>query len=778
MFNIFSRKKAAPQPSTLLVASDDDIPRYPPFAKGLPAAHTSRIIQTQEELIARIRGTLRFNQSEFEDIVLPVIERYAAYVHLLPASESHHHRGAGGLFRHGLEVGFWAAQRAESHQFCVGDTPQNRRENEPRWQFASFLGGLLHDVGKPLSDVAVTDKTGKKEWNPYDSSLAEWSHRESIDHYFLRWRDKRNKRHEKFSMMNLDQIITHKAKSYLNKPGPHIMEVLLEAIVGTSASEAITQIVMWADQESVRRDLVNQRLDVDEYAYGVPVERFVFDALRRLVNISKINEPGAMIWRLEQGVFLAWNQIVPEIHNLIEKDKIPGVPRNPDTLADILIERGFAVPFQESTETKPARYWRIYPEAIKGVPLNCLRLDDLELIFTNEPPSPAKVSFKAPPKKDERGTERAKPVEQLPPPQASPEPMQEPPPGHAEDFYSWDQIEESPLPEPPPGMYDEAPPIPNDYYHTQQVAEPTQQPGRSPHNPGQHKALPSKVSRMAELASHVESQAALSILTTTKQPPEKQMAAKKTTSHTHKESDKKPQVQEPSGNDAGTSPGWLLVHMAVKRSSGAQPLLERLSGGDFGIPYPTSARLLGEPREVMNSLSDEGLLRLDQSSTSKTAMIAGKKYLVLNHKVSRFVAEQLDGDSQPEQSITAKAKPASKASSKKHNPPVNPVPSSEQPKNQKKIKSADRKLPSQEEFGGAFIEQIVQGFGPFIAGDVQIESKDGVAIYQVSIDSIQAIAASLNTTPTAIRTMVRKTPSVKIRLNHDKGDYIEYIQED
>ena len=92
--------------SLALVPEQEDIPRYPPFAKGLPAADTKRILETQSELITRIKGILRFTAEDFAETVNPVIENYAAYVHLLPASEAHHHRGAGGLFRHGLEVGF------------------------------------------------------------------------------------------------------------------------------------------------------------------------------------------------------------------------------------------------------------------------------------------------------------------------------------------------------------------------------------------------------------------------------------------------------------------------------------------------------------------------------------------------------------------------------------------------------------------------------------------------------------------------------------------------
>lgn len=131
---------------------DEEIPRYPPFAKGLPVAPLDKILATQAELIEKVRNSLGFTVDDFNRLVLPVIQRYAAFVHLLPASESHHHRGAGGLFRHGLEVAFWAAQASESVIFSIEGTPRERRDNEPRWRLASCFSGLLHDVGKPLSD--------------------------------------------------------------------------------------------------------------------------------------------------------------------------------------------------------------------------------------------------------------------------------------------------------------------------------------------------------------------------------------------------------------------------------------------------------------------------------------------------------------------------------------------------------------------------------------------------------------------------------------------------
>ncbi len=56
-----------------------------------------------------------------------------------------------------------------------------------------------------------------------------------------------------------------------------------------------------------------------------------------------------------------------DLYDLISHDKIPGIPRDPDTLADILIERGFAVPntVQEKGERAYYRYWEVLPEMLR-----------------------------------------------------------------------------------------------------------------------------------------------------------------------------------------------------------------------------------------------------------------------------------------------------------------------------------------------------------------------------------------------------------------------------
>lgn len=375
----------------------EDVPRYPPFAKGLPVADVAKVVGTQIELATKIRASLGFNAEEFSRFVAPVITRYAEFVHLLPASESHHHRGAGGLFRHGLEVAFWSAQASQSIIFSMSGTPRERRDNDPKWRLACCFAGLLHDVGKPLSDVAVTDRDGGVTWNPYANSLYGWSKQNGISRYFLRWRDKRHKRHENFSLLAIERILPPEVLEYLSSGGPEILEAMLEAIAGTGTHQPVTRVMLKADQESVARDLKQSRFDGDEYAYGVPVERYVFDAIRRLVKTGKwrTNEPGGQVWRTADGVFVVWKGL-GDLYALIEKDEIPGIPRDIDTLADILIERGYAIP-QEYVETSSGeiaryRYWELAPEILQkdlssgSIRLMCLRLESAELVFTTEPP--------------------------------------------------------------------------------------------------------------------------------------------------------------------------------------------------------------------------------------------------------------------------------------------------------------------------------------------------------------------------------------------------------
>lgn len=364
---------------------EEDIPRYPPFMKGLPAAPVERILASQAELIQAIEQALALPDDLYQSVVLPVIARYAAFSHLLPASESHHHRGAGGLFRHGLEVAHWAALSSQGCLFATHATPRERKTLELRWRLAVCFAGLLHDIGKPVSDIAVIDRQGQYTWNPCDENLTDWAERYQIDHYFLRWRENRHKRHEQFSALVIERVLTKASRSYILEPGPDIMQAMLETIHGLNRGAKLSELVIAADCQSVERDL-KAHYHSHDLAMGMPVEKYLFDAMRRLVKSGQwlVNEKGARLWRFQEGIHIVWRMGAQDIVAILTKDKVPGIPRDEDTLADILIERGFAIA-KVASDGRQYRYWRMQPEGLDAG-LYMLRLASLELIFSNEPP--------------------------------------------------------------------------------------------------------------------------------------------------------------------------------------------------------------------------------------------------------------------------------------------------------------------------------------------------------------------------------------------------------
>lgn len=384
-------------PSRPVSLAEEDIPRYPPFARGIPTASVDRIIVDQRDLIRDLRQAIGLPNDLHKRVVDPVIRRYAEFVHLLPASQQHHHRAAGGLFRHGLEVALLATRATEDVLFSPHETPQRRRDMEPRWRAAAMFAGLTHDCGKPLSDLMVTDRDGKSRWRPHRQSLLEWAQENDIDRYFLHWQSNRHRKHEQFSATAAPRILTPEAIDWLDEFGSEIYAALLSAIAAPEKDlTKLNAIVRYADNASVEQDMKRNGSFADE-SIGVPVDRHIMDAARRLVNDGtwKVNTPGARVWVLQDGVYIVWKAAAEEIFSLLKQDSVPGIPRDADSIADLLIERDLAKP-REKKGVK-YRYWPICPDLLEGKKLMMLRLSHAEMLF-NEPPAPtgAKVEGEEP----------------------------------------------------------------------------------------------------------------------------------------------------------------------------------------------------------------------------------------------------------------------------------------------------------------------------------------------------------------------------------------------
>lgn len=370
----------------------EEIPRYPSLQKGLPVASVERVLKTQWNLVRAVHQTLGLEHSQFQELILPVLVRYAAFVHLLPASERHHHRGAGGLFRHGLEVAYWAARASEGVVFVAGGTPLERKQLEQRWHVAVCLAGLVHDLGKPVCDLRVVDRDGSAQWDPYNETIVEWAQQHRVDRYFPHWCAPRHRHHELLSLSVADRVLTPGIKRWLHKPGPEILEAMYAAIMRSDPEDPVTQLVKSADEHSTAKDMQDRSHEEDQNP-GVPVETHLLEAMRRLLASGEwtVNQRGARVWVTAHGLFIVWRHAAEQITRLLARQQVPGIPRDPNALAEILIGRDLAIPYVNPNGVR-CPYWPVAPQLLAmadGAPvtLSMLRLAGAHLLFGVEPPA-------------------------------------------------------------------------------------------------------------------------------------------------------------------------------------------------------------------------------------------------------------------------------------------------------------------------------------------------------------------------------------------------------
>lgn len=379
------------------ISPHEDVPRYPPYARGLSSVSVDDLLVSQRELITKISYTTRYDEAHFLQWYYPAIRRYARFVHLLPASETHHHRGVGGLLRHGLEASQEALARITNGGTALGldVLGQERRRITPVWELACFLAGLMHDMGKAVTDMKVTSMDGRHTWDPFKSDLIGWLRDNKIDRYCVRFNQgPRHKVHELCTTLVANYVLADDLKSYISQTAPGVLEKLLAAISGTVIGRNIIHDhMLHADHKSVEHDLKTNRLEPGiNSEVGTPIERNLIDAMRRLVKDGtwKPNTPGHCLWMINNSLFIAWKKGSDDLTRSLTKFNVPGIPRDPDVQADILIERDLAKPCLH--EGQSLRYWKIAPEVLqkggeKQVEFQVLRLSSPELIIDPPPPS-------------------------------------------------------------------------------------------------------------------------------------------------------------------------------------------------------------------------------------------------------------------------------------------------------------------------------------------------------------------------------------------------------
>ncbi|HRI92495.1 MAG TPA: TraI domain-containing protein, partial [Accumulibacter sp.] len=94
---------------------------------GFPALPVADLLASADDPVSRIRLCFGLSRDAFDTEVQPLLQRYASYVHLLPATADNYFSSPAGLLNLGLEVAFYGLQGTDAHIFSGRSTISARR---------------------------------------------------------------------------------------------------------------------------------------------------------------------------------------------------------------------------------------------------------------------------------------------------------------------------------------------------------------------------------------------------------------------------------------------------------------------------------------------------------------------------------------------------------------------------------------------------------------------------------------------------------------------------
>lgn len=359
---------------------------YPPTDPGFVCSAVGDILAEHDKLLARIRLCFGVDQETFARDAFALIEAYAGYVHLLPATPDNYFRQPGGLLQLGLEVAFYALQGTDAHIFSGQSTITTRRQLEPRWRHATFIGGLCCELHRALASLIVVDADGN-EWPAYLTPLATWLAERRVERYFVRWRAQAPEARS-LGLFALPHVVQPAVLQNLSAGNTVIVPHLLASVGGLPVYRERNVL-----DSLVRRSLAlvidrNLKASADRYGspqFGSHLERYLVDALRRLASAESAwvpNREKSRVWYGTDGLFLLWPQCAADAQALLEADQLPGIPKSVDTVLDLLLAASVAEPRDSSHIT-----WLIQPPGAKG-PLDAIKLTSPAILWSGPEASP------------------------------------------------------------------------------------------------------------------------------------------------------------------------------------------------------------------------------------------------------------------------------------------------------------------------------------------------------------------------------------------------------
>lgn len=267
---------------------------------GIPAFSTDLILQHEhiETKIKLMRGMCPLREPEFDQLILPIMRSAARHMHLLPATEAHHHREVMGLLKHSLDTAYRALIIAKSKRWDDGLSVQ--------WQIAAILAGLLKDIGLAYENLWVQRSRDGSLWG-CEEPLADWLSDSATQSYHVSWKVGRVAKHDqlKQSLPLAEAIISPQLQAFL-APVWNGFCIAFD-VQSSSNRNALQKIIKQANWDSVTYSLAASSEAIPILGSMPPPWFQYLSIIKQLVlsDVLTVNRPDSVVFITEDfGVML------------------------------------------------------------------------------------------------------------------------------------------------------------------------------------------------------------------------------------------------------------------------------------------------------------------------------------------------------------------------------------------------------------------------------------------------------------------------------------------
>jgi hypothetical protein len=350
---------------------------YPKQITGIPVFSVDSIYDHYKDLVKEVKKNSGIGEHRNENgvakldyLFTEVIKRYIEYVHMLPASENHHHSTPGGMIVHSLEAS------AHAQKFAKENKPESLgmqdldRQSLPMYRYAAWLATFMHDAGKVLRDIVVdavdVEDGGKNvrvsnrspipSWQPQKESLIGWAKRFNVATYSVTYiKDRVHNQHNVDSVQLLQPVLGKGlALEFLLSSPADVHGRLVRVLAGhDNGRDYIASSVRRGDMLSTSRNVAQLAGSTFLTEQSMSAQAKIYKAMKIAKQDWSYNTLNADVWVIGGEVYLRYAKAFHSIIKTANKNDLT-IPNDLSVVTMIMEESGITEAFD--TQHKSVKF--------------------------------------------------------------------------------------------------------------------------------------------------------------------------------------------------------------------------------------------------------------------------------------------------------------------------------------------------------------------------------------------------------------------------------------